>query len=59
MPDPTRDLDLLLFGATGFTGGLTAEYLAEHAPPGLRWALAGRSLDKLERCASRSGLDSS
>ena len=57
MPDPTRDLDLLLFGATGFTGGLTAEYLAEHAPPGLRWALAGRSLDKLEQVRESLGLD--
>ncbi len=49
MPDTTRDLDLILFGATGFTGGLTADYLAEHGPSGLRWALAGRSLDKLEK----------
>jgi len=43
-----RELDLVLFGATGFTGRLTAEYLARHAPSGLRWALAGRSPDKLE-----------
>ena len=43
-----RDLDLVLFGATGFTGGLTADYLAEHAPTGLRWALVGRSKEKLE-----------
>lgn len=42
-----RDLDLVLFGATGFTGTLTAAYLAEHAPDGLRWALAGRDLTKL------------
>lgn len=39
--------DLILFGATGFTGGLTAEYLARHAPDSLRWALAGRSVRKL------------
>ena len=44
----TRDLDLALFGATGFTGGLTAEYLARHAPSGLRWALVGRNQQKLE-----------
>src|SRR5215208_4827662 len=43
-----RELDLVLFGASGFTGRLTAEYLARHAPRGLRWALAGRSLGKLE-----------
>ncbi|WP_329561616.1 saccharopine dehydrogenase family protein [Kitasatospora sp. NBC_01266] len=39
--------DLVLFGATGFTGQLTAEYLADAVPEGCRWALAGRSLDKL------------
>ena len=43
-----RELDLVLFGATGFTGGLTADYLAEHAPAGLRWGLAGRSITKME-----------
>jgi short subunit dehydrogenase-like uncharacterized protein len=43
-----RDFDLVVFGATGFTGGLTADYLARNGPDGLRWALAGRSLDKLE-----------
>jgi len=36
-----RELDVVLFGATGFTGRLTAEYLARHAPDGLRWGLAG------------------
>ncbi len=50
---PARDLDLVLFGATGFTGGLTADYLAEHAPAGLRWALAGRSEEKLRAVRSR------
>ena len=43
-----RDFDIVLFGATGFTGRLTADYLARHAPAGLRWALAGRNPDKLE-----------
>ncbi len=43
-----REFDIVLFGATGFTGRLTAHYLAEHAPAGLRWALAGRNLTKLE-----------
>jgi short subunit dehydrogenase-like uncharacterized protein len=46
-PRADRDLDVVLFGATGFTGRLTAEYLARHAPDGLRWALAGRNPDKL------------
>ena len=43
-----RQYDVTLFGATGFTGRLAARYLSEHAPPGLRWAVAGRSRAKLE-----------
>lgn len=50
-----RDLDLVLFGATGFTGGLTADYLAAHAPDGLRWGIAGRNADKLEAVRRRLG----
>jgi saccharopine dehydrogenase (NAD+, L-glutamate forming) len=53
MASDQREHDLVLFGATGFTGGLTAEYLARHAPPGARWALAGRSLHKLEAVRER------
>jgi short subunit dehydrogenase-like uncharacterized protein len=48
-----RDYDVVLFGATGFTGALTAEYLAGHAPEGLRWALAGRNRGKLEAVRQR------
>lgn len=44
---PERPHDLVLFGATGFTGRLTARYLAAHAPDDCRPALAGRSRDKL------------
>ncbi|MEU9926013.1 saccharopine dehydrogenase NADP-binding domain-containing protein [Streptomyces anulatus] len=51
--DATRPLDVVLFGATGFVGTLTAEYLAAHAPVGLRWALAGRSRAKLEGLRER------
>jgi len=50
---PTRDLDIVLFGATGFTGALAADYLARHAPAGLRWAIAGRSPDKLAAVRDR------
>jgi short subunit dehydrogenase-like uncharacterized protein len=48
-----REHELVLFGATGFTGQLTAEYLASHAPSDLRWALAGRSKPKLEAVRAR------
>jgi short subunit dehydrogenase-like uncharacterized protein len=42
-----RPFDLVLWGATGFTGRLVAEYLAAHRPKNLRWAIAGRSEEKL------------
>ncbi|MCZ1006205.1 saccharopine dehydrogenase NADP-binding domain-containing protein [Streptomyces lydicus] len=48
-----RDHDLVLYGATGFAGSLTATYLAAHAPQGCRWALAGRNTAKLERLRDR------
>ncbi|MFI2640523.1 saccharopine dehydrogenase family protein [Streptomyces sp. NPDC018610] len=48
-----RPYDVVLFGATGFVGRLTAEYLAAHAPEGLRWAVAGRSERKLEELRER------
>ena len=45
-----KKLDLIVFGATGFTGRLVAEYLNRQygANSGVRWAMAGRSLSKLE-----------
>ena len=45
---PERELDIVLYGATGFVGALTAAHLAQHAGPGVRIALAGRSRPKLE-----------
>jgi short subunit dehydrogenase-like uncharacterized protein len=52
-----REHDIVLFGGTGFTGALTAEYLAANAPASTRWALAGRNMDKLERLGERMGVD--
>jgi saccharopine dehydrogenase (NAD+, L-glutamate forming) len=52
-PKSDREFDIVLFGATGFTGELTAEYLAGHAPSGCRWALAGRNPAKLEEVRAR------
>ncbi|HEX4339211.1 MAG TPA: saccharopine dehydrogenase NADP-binding domain-containing protein [Polyangiaceae bacterium] len=48
-----RPFDVIVFGATGFTGGKTAEYLARNAPRSLRWAIAGRSKGKLEAVRAR------
>ncbi|WP_440066337.1 saccharopine dehydrogenase family protein [Streptosporangium sp. OZ121] len=55
MPDD-RPYDIVLFGATGFTGTLTAGYLARHAGPSVRWALAGRNRARLEAVRDRIGL---
>lgn len=44
-----RKFDIVLFGATGFTGQLVAEYLAKNAGGrGVKWAIAGRNPVKLE-----------
>jgi short subunit dehydrogenase-like uncharacterized protein len=50
---PEREHDVVVFGATGFTGALTAQYLAGNADPGTRWAIAGRSRQKLEDVRAR------
>ena len=49
----TRDLDIVLLGATGYTGTLAAEHLVRQAPAGLSWALAGRSAAKLAALRDR------
>ena len=49
-----REFDLILFGASSFVGRLTAAYLATNVPDGFRIALAGRSMDRLEKV--RAGL---
>lgn len=51
----SRPLDVVVFGATGFVGRLTAEYLAGANLDGARIGLAGRSHDKLERVRSELG----
>ncbi|GAB3994195.1 saccharopine dehydrogenase family protein [Nocardioides marmoraquaticus] len=53
----SRTHDVVVLGATGFTGELTAAYLAEHAPEGLRWAIAGRNQAKLDAVRERLGVD--
>ena len=46
----SKKFDIVVYGATGFTGQLIAEYLATHytSDKSLKWAMAGRSLDKLK-----------
>lgn len=52
---PDRSFDIVVFGASGFVGKLTAEHLAQHAPDGVRIALAGRSAEKLAQVRSSLG----
>jgi len=49
-PAPDREFDIIVWGASGFTGRLVVEYLAEKYPPGddIRWAVGGRNKEKLE-----------
>ncbi|WP_420100229.1 saccharopine dehydrogenase family protein [Corynebacterium sp.] len=50
---PERPYDVVLFGATGFAGGLTADYIAGRLPQQGRLALAGRNRSKLEAVRDR------
>ncbi|MFO0563026.1 MAG: saccharopine dehydrogenase NADP-binding domain-containing protein [Polyangiales bacterium] len=53
-----REFDVIVFGATGFTGRLVAEYFAEIAgEQRLRWAIAGRDRAKLERVREALGAE--
>lgn len=47
--NPNAEFDVIVYGATGFTGKLVVEYLARQYPAGsgVKWAMAGRSADKL------------
>ena len=51
MPHSTgREFDIIIWGATGFTGQLVCEYFSESILPNhdLKWALAGRTLEKVQ-----------
>src|SRR3984893_13103190 len=53
-----RDLDVVVFGATGVTGRRVAAYLAEGAAEtGARWAAAGRDADKVKRVLAEVGVN--
>ncbi|KAJ5800340.1 uncharacterized protein N7518_002408 [Penicillium psychrosexuale] len=46
-----RQYDLVLLGVTGYTGRFCAEHIVQHLPTDLKWAIAGRSAEKLESIA--------
>lgn len=53
----SREFDVIIYGATGFTGRLVAEYLnKQYAGSDVKWAMAGRSQDKLEAVRNEMGI---
>ena len=52
----SREFDVVVFGATGFTGRLVAEYLQNQYGSDVSWAMAGRSKDKLEAVRDEMGV---
>lgn len=48
MVQETRQYELILLGATGYTGKLVAEWVSTHLPEDLKWAIAGRNAKKLQ-----------
>jgi short subunit dehydrogenase-like uncharacterized protein len=52
-----RTYDVVLYGASGFVGKQTVQYLARQAPAGLRWAIAGRNRQKVEAVREQVGVD--
>jgi short subunit dehydrogenase-like uncharacterized protein len=55
----TKEFDIVVHGATGFTGRLIAEYLLTRSDTGLTWAMGGRSLDKLQAVRDEIGAPAS
>jgi len=55
----TKEFDIVVHGATGFTGRLIAEYLLTRSDTGLTWAMGGRSLDKLQAVRDEIGAPTS
>ncbi len=56
-PHEGRDFDVVIWGCTGFTGGLITEYFATTVStqsPTLKWAVAGRSREKIEKVVNQA-----
>lgn len=54
-----REYELIVYGSTGYTGRLVAEYLHSEYGDDLNWAMAGRSMDKLTAVRAEMGLPDS
>lgn len=55
--NPNAEFDIIVYGATGYTGRLVAEHLAQRYGVGgeVKWAMAGRSADKLAQVRDEIG----
>jgi short subunit dehydrogenase-like uncharacterized protein len=55
--NPNAEFDLIVYGASGYTGRLVAEHLAKRYGVGgeVKWAMAGRSADKLSQVRDEIG----
>ncbi|MEW4467210.1 saccharopine dehydrogenase NADP-binding domain-containing protein [Parasphingorhabdus sp. JC815] len=54
-----REFDLIIYGATGYTGRLVAEYMSQQyglGPEAPKWAMAGRSMEKLKEVRNLIGI---
>ncbi len=51
-----REFDVIIYGATGFTGRLVAEYMNNEYGSSVKWAMAGRSMDKLTSVRDEMGV---
>jgi short subunit dehydrogenase-like uncharacterized protein len=56
--DNNREFDIIVWGASGFTGRLVAQYLHTQYGSGLKWAMAGRSQSKLDSVRAQVADDS-
>ncbi|KAI1808963.1 Saccharopine dehydrogenase-domain-containing protein [Daldinia bambusicola] len=52
-PKSSRKYDILLLGASGYTGILTAQHIAANFPTNLKWAISGTSSAKLKKLADQ------
>lgn len=50
---PSKPFDIILIGATGFTGKRAANYLFDHAPENFKWGIAARNPEKISIVADK------
>ena len=58
-PKDNREFDIIIYGASSFTGKIILDYFIEQYPPHdtFRWAIAGRDIVKLEKLTQNLDFD--